>query len=211
MDVSYGYYIAPTGYVAVDQEKTDIVKMIYQQYLSSMSLGGIADFLFEQGIPSPKGRERWTQPVLSNLLSNQKYIDYIVSFDDFFLVQGEKSRRSNVDEDTHQRKATRYNSQSVLSGLLVCAECGHNYRRITRPSGEIVWRCANRVEHGKKFCQHSPSILEDKIKEVLCEKLGLNTFDGDKIKSKVDVILVQSDGSLQIELPCAEYFEMLPN
>ena len=158
MGVSYGYYIAPTGYVAVDQEKTDIVKMIYQQYLSSMSLGGIADFLFEQGIPSPKGRERWTQPVLSNLLSNQKYIDYIVSFDDFFLVQGEKSRRSNVDEDTHQRKATRYNSQSVLSGLLVCAECSHNYHRITRPSGEIVWRCANRVEHGKKFCQHSPSI-----------------------------------------------------
>ena len=211
MGVSYGYYIAPTGYVAVDQEKTDIVKMIYQQYLSSMSLGGIADFLFEQGIPSPKGRERWTQPVLSNLLSNQKYIDYIVSFDDFFLVQGEKSRRSNVDEDTHQRKATRYNSQSVLSGLLVCAECSHNYHRITRPSGKIVWRCANRVEHEKKFCQHSPSILEDKIKEVLCEKLGLNTFDGDKIKSKVDVILVQSDGSLQIELPCAEYFEMLPN
>ena len=117
----------------------------------------------------------------------------------------------NIDEDTHQRKATRYNSQSVLSGLLVCAECGRNYRRITRPSGEIVWRCASRVEHGKKFCQHSPSIPEDRIKEVLCEKLGLSTFDGDEIKNKVDVMLVQSDGNLQIELQCAEYFEMLPN
>jgi len=39
----------------------------------------------------------------------------------------------------------------------------------------------------------------------------LNTFDGDEVKSKVDVIWVQSDGSLQIELQCAEYFEMLPN
>lgn len=94
---------------------------------------------------------------------------------------------------------------------MFCAECVHNYRRITRPSGEIVWRCASRVEHGKKFCQHSPSISEDGIKEVLCEKLGLGTFDGDKIKDKVDVILVQSDGSLQIELQCEEYFEMLPN
>ena len=91
------------------------------------------------------------------------------------------------------------------------AECGLNYRRITRPSGEIVWRCASWVEHGKKFCQHSPSISEDRIKEVLCEKLGLSTFDGDEVKNKVDVILVQSDGSLQIELQCAEYFEMLPN
>ena len=66
------------------------------------------------------------------------------------------------------------------------------------------WRCANRVEHGKKFCQHSPSISEDRIKEVLCEKLGLSAFDGDEIKNKVDVIL-------QIELQCQEYFEMLPN
>ena len=117
MSVPYGYYIAPNGHVAIDQEKANIVRIIYQQYLSDMSLGGIADFLFKSNIPSPKGRERWTQPVLSNLLSNQKYIGYIVSFDDFFLAQGEKSRRSNIDEDTHQRKATRYNSQSVLSGL----------------------------------------------------------------------------------------------
>ena len=185
--------------------------MIYHQYLSGMSLGGIVDFLFKKDIPSPKGRNRWTQPVLSNLLSNQKYIGYIVSFDDFFLAQGTKSRRSNIDEDTHQRKATRYNSQSVLSGLLVCAECSHNYRRITRPSGEIVWRCASRVEHGKKLCKHSPSIPEDRIKEAICEKLGLSTFDSNEIKNKVDVIWIQSDGSLQIELQCIEYFEMLPN
>lgn len=96
MGVPYGYYIAPNGHVAIDQKKANIVRMIYQQYLSGMSLGGIADFLFKSNIPSPKGKDRWTQPVLSNLLSNQKYIGYIVGFDDFFLVQGEKSRRSNI-------------------------------------------------------------------------------------------------------------------
>ena len=90
--------------------------------------------------------------------ASQKYIGYIVSFDNFFLVQGEKSRRSNIDENTNKRKTSRYNSQSVLSGLLVCTECNHNYRRITRLSGEVVWHCASRVEHGKKFCKHSPSI-----------------------------------------------------
>lgn len=105
MGVPYGYYLAPNGHVAIDQEKANIVRMIYQQYLSGMSLGGIADFLFESNIPSPKGRERWTQPVLSNLLSNQKYIDCIVNFYDFFLVQEEKNMRSNADGDTHQRKA----------------------------------------------------------------------------------------------------------
>ena len=77
MGVPYGYYISPNGHVAIDQEKANIVRMIYQQYLSGMSLGGIADFLFKSNIPSPKGKGRWTQPVLSNLLSNQKYIGYM--------------------------------------------------------------------------------------------------------------------------------------
>lgn len=99
MGVPYGYYIAPNGHVAIDQEKANIVRMIYPQYLSGMSLGGIAYFLFKSKIPPLKGKERWTQSVLSNLLSNQKYIGYIVSFDDFFLAQGEKSRRSNIDEE----------------------------------------------------------------------------------------------------------------
>ena len=121
MGVSYGYYISPNGHVAIDQEKANIVRMIYRQYLSGMSLGGIADFLVKRDIPSPKGRERWTQPVLSNLLSDQKYIGYIISFDDFFLAQGEKSRRSNIDEDTHQRKATRYLSLIHIYSMTVLA------------------------------------------------------------------------------------------
>lgn len=211
MSLPYGFMSASDSRIIVDPEKANIVKTIYQQYLSGMSLGGIADFLFEHGIPSPKGKERWTQPVLSNLLSNQKYIGYIISFDDFFLVQGEKSNRSNIDEDTNQRKVTRYNSQSVLSGLLVCAECNHNYRRITRPSGEIVWRCASRVEYGKKFCKHSPSIPEEKIKKVICKRLSLSIFDENQVKDQVDTIWVHSDGTLQTTLQNAEYFDLLPN
>lgn len=129
----------------------------------------------------------------------------------FFLVQGEKSKRSNIDEDTDKRKTTRYNSQSVLSGLLVCTECNHNYRRITRPSGEIVWRCASRVEHGKKFCKHSPSISEERIKGLICEKLNMSAFDENQVKNRIDIISIHSNGSLQIELRHTGYFDLLPN
>lgn len=198
MNVPYGYYITSNGNVAIDMEKANIVRDIYQQYLAGKSLGGIADFLFERRIPSPKGKDRWTQAVISDLLSNQKYIGHIIEFRTFFLVQAEKNRRSNFDEVTNQRKATRYNSQSVLSGLLVCGECGRNYRRITRPSGEVVWRCANRVEQGKKFCKHSPSIPEEMVKEILCRKLRMATFDETRVKDTLDVILIQPDGTLCI-------------
>jgi len=192
--------LASDGSVAIDQEKANIVRTIYQQYLFGMSLKGIADFLFAQGVPSPRGKAQWTQAVISDLLSNQRYIGTIINFDVFFLAQGEKGKRSNLDEDTNQRKATRYSSQSVLSGLLVCGECGRNYRRITRPSGEVVWRCANRVEHGKRFCKCSPSIPEQQIKDTLCEKLELTVFDEQTAKMHIDYIEVQADGTLEVEI-----------
>ena len=199
MPLPYGFMLAPDGSVSIDHEKSNIVRAIYQQYLSGMSLKGITDFLFAQGILSPRGKAQWTQAVISDLLSNQRYIGSIISFDEFFMVQGEKGKRSNLDEDTNQRKATRYNSQSVLSGLLVCGECGRNYRRITRPSGEVVWRCANRVEHGKRLCKHAPSIPEQQIKDTICTKLRLVTFDEQAVNQHIDFITVQPDGTLEVE------------
>ena len=115
------------------------------------------------------------------------------------MAQGEKGKRSNLDEDTNQRKATRYNSQSVLSGLLVCGECGRNYRRITRPSSEVVWRCANRLEHGKCFCKHSPSISEQQIKDAICKKIGMDAFDEQAVKKHIDFITIRPDGELEVE------------
>jgi len=188
----------PDGSVVIDPEKANIVRVIYQQYLSGMSLKGIADFLFAQDVPSPRGKAKWTQAVINDLLSNQRYIGTIITFDKFFLAQGEKGKRSNLDEDTNQRKATRYSPQSVLSGLLVCGECGRNYRRITRSSGEVVWRCANRVEHGRRFCKHSLSIPEQQIKDTICKELGLTDFDEQVVKTHIDYIEVQADETLKV-------------
>lgn len=132
-------------------------------------------------------------------MSNSKYIGYIISFEDYFAVQVDKGNRSNIDEDTNQRKATRYSSQNVLSGLLACAECGAHYRRITRPSGEVVWRCANKVEHGKKICKNAPSISEHALKNYLCTTLNMAEWNEESIKNSIERILIQHDGGLEIE------------
>ena len=73
------------------------------------------------------------------------------------------------------------------------------------------WPSANRVEHGKKFCKRSLSIAEERGKELICDKLDMSAFDKQKIGNQVDIILVHSDGSLQIELKHTEYFNLLPN
>lgn len=58
----------------------------------------------------------------------------------------------------------KYTSKFALSERLVCGECGAMYRRtqwIKRDgTKENVWRCINRLEFGKKYCQHSPSLKE---------------------------------------------------
>lgn len=196
--IPYGFVQKLSG-IFIDPQQAKVVQHIYQRYLAGDSLEGIADFLFQEDIPSPQGKERWTRPVINSLLSNNKYIGYIVSFEDFFLVQGEKGKRSNVDEYTGKRKAARYSSQNVLSGLVVCEECGANYRRITRPSGEVVWRCANRVEHGKRICRRAPTIPEERLKIALCKFLSLDDFDEQMIQTHIERITIQAEGVLAIQ------------
>ncbi|MDR0531131.1 MAG: zinc ribbon domain-containing protein [Oscillospiraceae bacterium] len=70
---------------------------------------------------------------------NGRYVPWIITEDQFWHAQIERERRSNLDPNNRTRKTARYSSQNVLSGLLVCGDCGRNFRRITRPSGEVVW------------------------------------------------------------------------
>ncbi len=206
--IPYGFVQKPTG-IFIEPQQAKVVQQIYQRYLAGDSLEGIADFLFQNDIRSPQGKERWTRPVISGLLSNKKYIRYIISIDDYSTVQIEKEKRSNTDKDTGKRKATRYSSQNVLSGLLVCLECGANYRRITRPSGEVVWRCANRVEHGKRICKHSPTLSEAQLKEDICRLLGMDSFNELKVEEFIKGIHVQENSTLEIDYKEQEFSQVM--
>lgn len=124
----------------------------------------------------------------------------IISKESFEAVQAEKIRRSNLEttESGSQRKATKYNSGNVLSGLLICEECISPYRRITRFGGEVVWRCANRVEHGKAYCEASVTVIDTAVKEFLCRELDMPVFDEQVVRNSVEFISVRHDGSFDI-------------
>ena len=205
----YGFASADGGLLVVIPKQAAIVQEIYRQYLSGNSLGGIADFLFQNDVPSPTGKEKWSKSVLDAMLTNNKYINIIIAFDEYFAVQVEKGKRSCVDEDTNQRKATQYYSKDVLSGLLFCGECVGVYRRITRPSGEVVWRCVNRVKYGKRVCHNAPSISEERLKHSICGMLGMEEFDPREVKEKLESIQVAAGGTLnpeRIESECQSFF-----
>lgn len=84
----------------------------------------------------------------------------IISKEMFDRVQIAKSNRSNVEIAENgkvNRKSTRHLSHTGLSGKVRCSICGRNFRRITTHSGEVVWRCAGRVEKQAVKCP-SPTV-----------------------------------------------------
>ncbi len=91
----------------------------------------------------------------------------------FGRVQEERARRSGkrkikqVGTKTEQGK---YCGKYALTELLLCGECGTPYRRCTwtvKENKKIVWRCINRLDYGKKYCHHSPTVEESIIQSAI--------------------------------------------
>ena len=101
----------------------------------------------------------------------------IIDAETFGRVQEELARRSSkmegkkVGDKILQRK---YSGKYAMSDLLICGECGSAYRRCTwTAKGEkrIVWRCMNRLEHGKQNCKHSPTLDEDSLQAAVMDAI----------------------------------------
>lgn len=192
MMIPYGYLKDINGGIRIDEEKAKTVRLIFNLYLEGLSLNRIAAYLFHEKIASPSGKEKWTVQAIDNLLSNQKYT-HIVSPEIYVEAQLEKQKRTN-QSSAHKRKTVRYNSNDVLSGLLVCGECGRNYRRITRKDGNIVWRCADRVDNGRQAtCQNIYTISEVEIKNIICNYLEIEKFDDVTVKNHLERIEITRD------------------
>lgn len=97
----------------------------------------------------------------------------IIDSTTFGRVQEEMARRSGkrkvkqVGTKTEQGK---YSGKYALTELLICGECGTPYRRCTwtnKGKKKIVWRCINRLDYGKKYCHHSPSIEESVLQNAI--------------------------------------------
>ena len=113
MRIPYGYQMENNAFI-ICQEKAEVVRMIFDYYLSGASLGKVVDMLSEKRILSPTGKERWTRAGIDKLLSNAKYIP-IVGAKIYMNVQFEKDQRCNIDYDKagSPRKATRYQSPTL--------------------------------------------------------------------------------------------------
>jgi len=97
----------------------------------------------------------------------------IVSRDKFNAVRAEFARRS-AGRAPSQKMAPSgrscYSAKYALTERLICGECGTLYRRCvwTKKGQKIaVWRCASRIDYGKKYCHDSPTIYEKPLQAAI--------------------------------------------
>ena len=95
----------------------------------------------------------------------------------FQRVQEELARRSSLRKTSSKARTEqgKHSGKYVLSGLLVCSECGSPYRRITyMPDGQkrFVGRCLNRIEHGRRICKHSATMEERELQAAVTAALN---------------------------------------
>ena len=182
-----GYQKGEDGEPEIIPEEAEIVREIYATYLSGYSLRDIKTLLESRKNLTKAGKEKW----------NISTIDSILMFD---LVQRELERRGEADgaiESSSSERPKTYSSKHALRGILICGECGTPYRRCVwhmRNSGKIrtVWRCCNRLDHGKKFCKHSPTLDEAPLQQALIAAINHQLYRPEYLLAPFNRTLLES-------------------
>ena len=107
----------------------------------------------------------------------------------FHRVQEEMTRRTSkrkVLQKSGKTELGKYSAKYALTELLVCGECGSPYKRVPwarNGKKQIVWRCASRLEFGRKYCHSSPTLAEEKLHRAILEALNEFAQAGTEVKA----------------------------
>lgn len=101
----------------------------------------------------------------------------IIDRQTFQKVQEEIARRASLRKISPKSKTelAKYSGKYAFSEILVCGECGSQYRRTIwkkHDENRPVWRCINRLYHGKRICKCSPTLDEDKLQDRVADAMS---------------------------------------
>ncbi len=134
----------------------------------------------------------------------------IISRETYNRAQEELSRRKAKAPQSRKTAITASGKYSKygLTDVLICGECGSRYRRVTwtsRGQKRVVWRCISRLENGKRYCQHSPTIYEPALQEAIVR--AINRFNDEDaatymtlMKATIREAIGANGGSDEIDL-----------
>lgn len=187
-------YRRENGRLAVIPEEAEIVRSIFDDYLSGKGVTAITKRLNKSGYVTQNGGV-FHKSAVERILRNYTYTGNLLLQTKFRENHLTKVTRKNCGElpryhaaDTHeaiisletfkavqaeiQRRKEKYapgkpQKISPFSGLITCANCGKHYRRKTTATGP-VWICSTYNAYGKAYCP-SKAIPEEKLMQAAAQ------------------------------------------
>ena len=69
MKIPYGLYLNEKNEVSIDNDKVNVIVMIYDMYIDGVSLRKISNMLNEKGYSSPTGKSNWSAQTIDNIIA----------------------------------------------------------------------------------------------------------------------------------------------
>ena len=222
----YGYE-NKDGEMVINEKQAIVVRRIFQDILSGMSMEAIAQELNKDGIPSPRSN-KWSSGSIRSIVQNERYIGDVLCqkhfMDDQFnrhVNHGEMDQyyiqghhEAILDEETFNKAnemvernalekgieigSDKYSKRYALSGKIICGECGGKFKRIK--VGEHYCQACQTHLKEKDNCSIK-SVREDAIKAAFVTMMNKLIFAREQI-------LVPLDSGLS-RYGTEEYYERL--
>lgn len=215
--VMLGYRRTSDGSLEIIPDEAEIIRLIFNSYLSGMGKLAIANMLNEQVILT-KNCNQWSPESVLRILRNEKYAGTMILQKFYSENHITKRKMTNVGQlqkyvvdESHPaiikkeifnavqmrlQKQKEYftpsNSTTAVypfTSKIQCRCCGKNYRRKTTATG-VVWICATYNTKGKKYCPTAKQIPENTLISVCCEVLEIPEFDANIFEKQIKRLIV---------------------
>ena len=214
----YGYKKDKTNKnkLVIDEEKSLVVKKIFEMALEGKSNLFIADYLNQLGIPSSNNL-KWGPSSIYNILHNKEYTGCLISNVWTSISYKNKTRIKRgphewvIIENTHEKiidkeiynrvnnqkrkKVSHYSKNNLLlDGMIYCADCGSKMGlSYLKERGYYILNC-NRYKKNPKNCI-SHYIKYKYLEDYVLTKVKGNPRD---ILSIINKILITSDKKIEL-------------
>ena len=208
----FGYRMPDGKNLEVYEEEANIVRRIFQEYLSGHGSDQIVRELERKQIRTAQGHDAWNERVVRAILSNEKYIGdslcrkkYTTDTLPFARKENKGEKEQYYVENTHPAIVSRETFQKVqalmrqraesrsdqfrrypLSHIVTCGVCGTTFKRRFRRGDIAIWVC-------RKHDKNAAACPNGRIPESELYAAFLRMYH--KLKQNEDIVLTPSGRS----------------
>ena len=155
----------------IDPAKAALVERIYALAAAGHTPGDISRTLNAEGALTKRGKP-WSTRAVRKVIENRDYLGengYPQLIDQAVWDRAQRPKRSSGSSNSSPRRAA---DDFVLSGMVVCFDCGAAMRSRRCATGRRTYRCSNAME-GRNSCTTSrPVPAEEAERELIANLVG---------------------------------------